>query len=431
MELDKYLDLFVFYVVPPIAFAFHGWLATWMAIGALFRPYEAWYIRFFGWSYQIPGTPGIFPKRQSELAQKVAGTITDTLLTSEDIKRQVEMLVTEQNIYLAVGAFIEAVLKEFRDTEKLHRLARDLSEISPALLKQYVVSLVDSLERGADRRFAAIVEKLFDQIALSSRISKEQAGEIADRIMENLLTPVQVRNFLITLLTPQNIGALDESIQSHATPPIRLLARFINVKNVCNETRKFLETDPEKANKVISDLLKRFELKAQIANKIATFDMRSLPLQSIANLRRNTITFIESFLVEHRQDILSGVERIQGEAMGTVQSAIIRFNPGSIDSQWLDKAKRDISVFIYSYLKRELGAMLERALPSLGTYQLIATKIEQFSPEQLEMLVKRICHKELKLLEVLGTIIGFWLGAIQVAVNVWLQSRGQLPPLTH
>lgn len=416
MNLDFAVVVFIKYIFPPLFFALHGWGATWMAIAALFRPYEAWYFPFTKW--QIPCTPGIFPKRRNKLASAVAGTITDTLLTTEDVKRQVETLVTEQNIYLAVDGFIEAILKEFRDTEKLHRLAKDLSELSPAILRQYVVSIVDGLEKRKDRRVAVMVEKLFDQIVLSMRIPKDQADEIADRIMENMVNPPQIRQILVNLLTPQNIGAVDDSIQAHATPPMRLLARLINVKNVCVESRRFMENEPEKANKVISDLIRRFEIREQISQKICNFDMKTMPLQSVANLRSSLISFTESFLVEHREDILLGVERIQGEAVGTVQSAIIKFNPSSLAPQWIERVKREVSAFMYSYLKRELGALLERAIPAIGAYGMISRKIEQFSPQQLEVLIKRICHTELKWLEFLGGFIGFWLGLVQVFINI-------------
>jgi uncharacterized membrane protein YheB (UPF0754 family) len=415
VELDL-TTIVVKYVFPPLFYAFHGWLATAMAIAALFRPYEAWYFPFTSW--QIPCTPGIFPKRRHKLAESVAATITDTLLTNADVKHQVESLVTEQNIYLAVDGFVDAILKEFRDTEKLHRLARDISELSPALLQQYVVSIVDGLEKGADRRVASMVEKLFDQIILTARISKDQSDAFADLIMENMVNPAQIRSVLVTLLTPQNIGALDDSIQAHATGAVKLLARIINVRNVCNESRKFMENDPQKAAKVISDLIRRFEIREQIAQKILTFDMRAMPLQSVANLRTSLIGFVEHFLVEHRQDLLLGVEKIQGEAIGTVQSAIIRFNPAAIPGDWLVRIKKEVAGFMYFYLKRELGALLEQALPKLGTYSMIAHKIEQFSSQQLEMLVQRICRTELKWLEVLGGFIGFWLGLVQVFMNI-------------
>src|SRR5258708_23443371 len=76
---------------PPIFYGFHGWLATWMAVAALFRPYNPIYV----FRYQLPLTPGIFPKRRSKLSQPVAGTVTATLLTAADIKAKAETLVPE------------------------------------------------------------------------------------------------------------------------------------------------------------------------------------------------------------------------------------------------------------------------------------------------------------------------------------------------
>src|SRR3989338_8921118 len=105
------------YIFPVINGMFHGWIATWMALSMLFHPYEPKYI--FGW--KIPFTPGIFPARRSKLSQAVASTITDTLLTTTDIKVQVETLLTEQNILAAIDGLINVVLIEFRDITKLHR----------------------------------------------------------------------------------------------------------------------------------------------------------------------------------------------------------------------------------------------------------------------------------------------------------------------
>src|SRR6516165_5307524 len=258
-------------LVPPILFALHGYGATWMAVAALFRPYEAKFIPYTG--VQLPLTPGIFPKRRAKLAQAVAATVTDTLLTPSDIKAKAETLLTESNIYLSVDLFVESVLTEFRDTTKLHRLASDIAELSPTLLHHLLTSTIDSVERGKDKRVAQITEKIFDQIILSVRISLDQANEISARLMEAFLTPIKVRNALIVLLSPQNITALDESIQAHASGPYKLLARIIGVKRVCYEWRNFLEKEPEEAQKIINDLMKRFGIRDQIALQIANFDM--------------------------------------------------------------------------------------------------------------------------------------------------------------
>ncbi len=185
-----------------------------MAVKMLFHPYEP---KFFWFTkIQIPMTPGIFPKRRAKLAQAIASMVTDTLLTPSDIKAKVESLLIEQNIYLAIDLFIESVLIEFRDTTKLHRLASDIAELSPTMLNHLVASIIHSVETGKDHRVATICEKIFDHAIVTMRISLDQANEIANRLMEAFVTPVKIRAALITLLSPQNINALDESIQAHA-----------------------------------------------------------------------------------------------------------------------------------------------------------------------------------------------------------------------
>lgn len=409
---------FFTYLFPVIFYTFHGYIATVMAIWALFHPYEPVIIPIVGW--QLPMTPGIFPKRRSKLSSAVAGTVTDTLLTTADIKAQVENLVTEQNIYLAVDGFFGAILTEFRDTTKLHRLANDLAEVSPAFLEQFMVSVIEGLEHGRHRNIALITEKIFDQVILSVRISRPQADEAAMWIMDSVVTPANVRLEIIRLLSPQNINSLEDSINKHAGGPYKILARIIGVKRVCYEWRNFLEKEPEQAEKITADLLKHFHIEDQIATRIANFDMRSMPLTTIAKIRAQAISLVEEFVVVHKESILGSVKNIQGPAINMVQSAIIRFNPETIKGEWLERAKQSVSAFCYAYLKKELGNLLERAIPQLGVYHIIARKIELFSPQQLEDVIKRICKQELRWLEYLGGFIGFWMGLMQVVVNVMM-----------
>lgn len=402
-------------VAPPVLYGLHGWIATRMAVAALFHPYETWY--WPGTKIAMPLTPGIFPKRKNKLAESVAGTVTDTLLTPVDISQRVETLVTEENLILAADAVIDSILREFRETSKLHRLASELSELSPAVLQHLVDSSIEGLEKGRDRNVQTIVEKIFDHMILPMRISLEQATEISSRIMEAFITPEKVRTHLITLLSPQNINALDESIQAHAGGPYKLLARIIGVKRVCYEWRNFMEKEPEESTRVIGDLIKRFGIRDQMAIQIANFDLRSMPLQNIARLKANVVSFVENFLLHNRDSIMEAVKVGEGAAMSTVRSAIIRFNPESIPEKWLERAKKSVSTFAYSYLQRELRVLLGNLIPKLGMKHLIADKIERFTSEQMETLVKRICAKELVALEYFGGAIGILLGFVQVLIN--------------
>ncbi|MCA9815783.1 MAG: DUF445 family protein [Candidatus Obscuribacterales bacterium] len=403
-------------LVPPILFGFHGWIATYCAVKMLFRPYNAWFIP--GTKIQVPLTPGIFPKRQAKLSQSVATTITDTLLTPQDIKAKAEELVTQENIYRTVDLFIDSVLlKEFRDTTKLHRLASEIAQLSPTLLQHFIKSTIDSLEDRSETRIPAITDKIFDQVVLSSRINMTQATELSERLMENLLTPEKIRLSLIKVLSPQNINALDESINAYAGGPYRLLARIVGVKRICYEWKSYMENEPKEAQKLIADLIKRFGIKHQIAVQITSFDLRSMPLENVSKLKKNVIEFVEAFLIEHKDDLVEAAHKLEDEAMVTVQHAIVTFNPESIPAEVLDRTKRQVSTFIYSYLKRELGELVEQAIPKLGVHGLIVSKIDLFSPKQLEDLVKRICKNELKALEYFGGVIGAVMGIVQILIN--------------
>jgi len=68
-------------------------------------------------------------------------------------------------------------------------------------------------------------------------------------------------------------------------------------------------------------------------------------------------------------------------------------------------------------LQRELRVLLGNLIPKLGMKHLIADKIERFTSEQMETLVKRICSKELTALEYFGGAIGVLLGFVQIVIN--------------
>jgi hypothetical protein len=102
------------------------------------------------------------------------------------------------------------MLTEFRDTTKLHRLAHEISELSPALLEQFVVAIIEGVEQGRHKNIAIITEKIFDQIVLTLRVSRNQADEAAAWIMDSIVTPQNVRTELIRMLSPQNIQSLED-----------------------------------------------------------------------------------------------------------------------------------------------------------------------------------------------------------------------------
>lgn len=69
------------FAIGPILGGIIGLFTNYLAIKMLFRPYTAKTI--FG--KRLPLTPGMIPKRQGEIAKAIGATISESLLTSEDI----------------------------------------------------------------------------------------------------------------------------------------------------------------------------------------------------------------------------------------------------------------------------------------------------------------------------------------------------------
>ncbi|MDR1636833.1 MAG: DUF445 family protein, partial [Treponema sp.] len=68
-----------FWLVPPLAGAFIGFLTNVLAIRMLFRPLKE--LRIFG--IRLPFTPGILPRERRRLADSIGRMVERELLTPE------------------------------------------------------------------------------------------------------------------------------------------------------------------------------------------------------------------------------------------------------------------------------------------------------------------------------------------------------------
>ena len=71
---------FLYFLIFPVVGALVGWFTNWLAILMLFRPREP--VRFFWWSLQ-----GVIPSRHAQLAERIADTVENNLLTQDDLEK--------------------------------------------------------------------------------------------------------------------------------------------------------------------------------------------------------------------------------------------------------------------------------------------------------------------------------------------------------
>ncbi len=91
------------YLLPIIA-ALIGWATNYLAIKMLFHPHEP--KKIMGFTFH-----GVFPKRQSQIAEKLGELVANELFSMKDVARQIEDLSTQPEALEEVGKRIEKTIR--------------------------------------------------------------------------------------------------------------------------------------------------------------------------------------------------------------------------------------------------------------------------------------------------------------------------------
>lgn len=407
----------------PLFYTLHGWLATEMALWMLFHPYEPKFLP--GTKFQLPFTPGIFPRGRHKLSRAIAHTITEILLTQEDIKKQAEKLITQDNIYRALDALMDSIGQELRDISHIRRIHRHVDKFVPPLLEKLLRDSIANLEAGDEKHFQAIVEPLFNRVIPYLTISEAQAGLVAKSICHTIVTPANVRQILIDILIPENIALLDSAIRQRVTGFQGLVLRFVDISKSFSEFRLFLIDEVEEAETVIAQALEHLAVEQKVQQQVLKFSPQQLPVETLEEVKLTVIDSLRKALITHQEAIIQVASQLSEEATQAITRSLVHVDYKTLAKTWLPGFKRDLARFIYTYLNKELEHLLSMALPAISLNTVIVAKIDQFSAQQLEETIQRICHRELRWLAFLGAFLGFWLGLVSNMVSYWWHPVGR------
>ena len=173
----------LYFLIFPTVGALVGWFTNWLAILMLFRPREP--VRIFWWSLH-----GVIPSRHAQLAERIADTVENNLLTQEDL----EKAMSGVNWHDEVDRLIKKVLHDKGPggiIEKIPGLSQAWKNIVlPSLqevLSREVVKFID----GYGQRFAGRLRESVD----IKGIVREKVMEFETEAMESLIMAVAKREF--------------------------------------------------------------------------------------------------------------------------------------------------------------------------------------------------------------------------------------------
>jgi uncharacterized membrane protein YheB (UPF0754 family) len=415
----------------PVFYSLHGYIATEMAIWMLFHPYEAKYLP--GTRLQLPFTPGIFPRGRHKLSVAIANTITEILLTKEDIRKQAQKLVTEENLYHALDALITSLGSELRDVQHLRQIYRVTQETLPPLLAKLLEHGIDNLNPGREGELKGKAhhpttgfERLLRQgvhhatwrLLPQIQLTADQAGHLSQWLCSYVLTSDRIRQGLVALLNDARIAQLDTQVRSRAGLWQGLLLKVVDVPGIMATFRMFLQEHPETANDAIENVIEQIGLKTSLTEQLLAVSPRLWSSEALEAFEHQTYDAAVRVLQAHRSEVVAWVGLTSEEAAQSLVKSLLGFDWNQMGEAWLPGLKQEMARFLHTYLQKELENMVSRALPVISLNSVIIEKIDQFSSKELEETIQRICRRELRYLAFLGAFLGFWLGLLSNFVAV-------------
>ena len=167
----------------PAVGALVGWFTNWLAIRMLFRPRRP--MRFLWWTLQ-----GVIPSRHAELADRVADTVADSLLTRQDLEKALGGAQWKDE----VDALLEKALHESGPGALLGKIpmlsAAWLNVIMPSLREVLGREIVRFISRNSRR----IVDRLMTSVDVRAMV-RERVERFEMEALENMVTSIASREF--------------------------------------------------------------------------------------------------------------------------------------------------------------------------------------------------------------------------------------------
>lgn len=405
----------------PVIGAFHGWFATRMVVVMLFKPHQAYY--FPGTNKRIPFTPGIFPSRKRQLAQNIAKTVTETLLTPEDIKLRTDKFVNEQNIFVVVNATVDTMLDGFKYTDNIQKLANSVRNSIPEMINTATNTLLDRLINDQNKQLSRLSDYLINDIFLNIKVSEENATKLVDYVFTSFMSPVNIRISLHDALTPERAINLQLLLRDRTTGALKFILSLVNLEKIFNNFKEYLNNEQEKSEALIQEIIEQLKIKEDLITRISSLDFKQLSFEDIAHLKNSLTDGIRNYLTNHRSSINNSLSHVNENITEVINQQIVKFSPSHLKPETILMIKNEITKFLYNYLKTDLTRLINKGIKALKPKEMIESKIEAYSSQDVEDLILGIMRRELKNLEFLGLLIGLFLGIIALSIEYFLPFR--------
>lgn len=396
-------------IVPPVAGGIIGYFTNDLAISMLFKPYRA--IRIG--NRRLPFTPGLIPRNQERLAQRVSDAIMTSLLTPEELQAIAQRLLQTERVEGAIFWLLQLALDQVKsDTDQ--KTAKILANILRDFADQSLPRIIVALARREDF-LQNQLDQVFDQVLLDLQLTDDQAQQLANWIITVVVPPDTLRLILIDFLTDRNITILDQDLRAKTSGTYWLVANVVGIQNALIRLRTFCIEEKQACNAILGELLVSLAIRQRFIEWLTSLSLQNLPVRTVRQLRQQFRESVRGYTQNKGISVLQNL----GTSVDWDESATLivsRLRTSEVVATSLKDVSADLALIIERYLERDLEMIVMKVLPILNLDQVIIDRVKRTEPEDLEAAIQGIVKTELRAIVILGGVLGIVIGLLQSVI---------------
>ncbi|PHK50829.1 DUF445 domain-containing protein [Staphylococcus edaphicus] len=359
-----------------------GGVTNVIAVRMLFHPFKTYYI----FNKRVPFTPGLIPKRRKEVADKIGQVVEEHLLTEEVIQSKLKAPTSrdaiEEIIFNQIGQLKQnhttiQTLADKLDIDFANTANQKLEGIISSKLKTFyldhqqtpIAQLIPAdIESSLDDKVALLPDLLFDRARVYLK-SEKGGTDIASMLDTFFNEKGKIVGMLQMFMTKESIA---ERIQHEL---IRL-------------------TSHPKAKAIATQI---------IENEYET--MKSKQLNELLN--EDQFNSFKTSVIELAISYMD-IEKTSQKPLHEVMPSFITFLEMKVSKKLTDVVIDNASKHLSPIMKK------------INLRQMVEAQINTFDLAYIEKLIIDIANKELKLIMLLGFLLGGIIGLLQGVIAIFV-----------
>lgn len=362
------------WIVPPLAGGVIGYFTNDLAIKMLFRPYRA--KQLFG--QRLPFTPGLIPRNQSRLAQRIANAIMGSLLTPEELQNLARKLLQTERLKQVILWLLQLALEQVQKDEN-QKTASILAGILRDLFSQSLPRLLRVFARQ-DNFLEHQLNQIFDQVLLEFQLTRPQAQQLSDWALKGVFPPDTIRQTLVDFLTDRNIYAIDEAFREKSSGTYWVVANLFGLRNTLIRLRSHCLDERESSNAVIQELLDVLNVEPRLVEWLQNFSLQNLPISTVRQLRKTMRQTVRDYLRDQGSDVLMGLSQSL-DWDGIAGLVLNRLRNSPVVDASLELVSEELALVLERYLERDLEKIVAQAIPILDIDAVIVSRVMATPPQ--------------------------------------------------